>query len=309
MNVAKFTFLDCDGASHVLRYRLSDNPLTDGWIAVVKQNQIRPDNTLNAVFSNSTTNDVPRLSGIIHDLVVAINTEYDQILPVYDVMDREKLNYLHEFFELFGKRLTNEQFDYTLIDNFDRLNNTIHQCEHAMFNSPDRFGVFGLVFDLYPRGIYQPLLEEHKLMMRSELLWGKIYLGYNTLGKDWLQVMRYDDLDVIARDSVAVQVHYAAECWMNFSRDYEAGWWQEQFYKKVKTYPPEIQKKIPLDNLNSLALGRYLLGELIIDDEFLKFDPIPEHWTTNNHQSKALWNRQVFNKFIAIVDFEIIESS
>jgi hypothetical protein len=305
MEHAKFTFLDCDNVQHVITYRLANTPLTDRWIDLVEQNQRRQNNTLNGVFSNRILDDVPELTNTITALVKNINLEYDQLLPVYDVLDREKLNYLHEFFELFGKRLETEGFSETLIQNFDQLNNLIHNCEHAMFNSPDKFGVFGLVFDMYPREIYENLLEEHKLMMRSEMLWGKIYLGYNTLGKDWLQVMRYGDLDIIERDSVAPQTRFAAELWMNFSRDYEAGWWQQEFYKKVKTYPPEIQKKIPLDNLNRLALGRYLIGNVVIDDTFLSFDGNPDHWKINNHPCKSLWNRQVFRKFRQIVDFKL----
>ena len=306
MKLAKFTFLDCDDKQHVISYRLIDTPLTDRWIDLVQQNQARSENNLNGVFSNRILEDVPELTRIIMNLVNQINQEYDVQLPAYESLDRTRLNYLHEFFELFGKRLFSENFSSTLIDNFDRLNNTIHQCEHAMFNSPDKFGVFGLVFDMYPREIYEPLLEEHKLMMRSETLWGKIYLGYNTLGKDWLQVMRFNDLDIINRDSVAVQVHFAAELWMNFSRDYEAGWWQTEFYKRVKSYPPEIQQKIPLDNLNKLALGRYLIGDIVIDDEFLSFDSNPDHWQINNHSCKSLWNRRVFSKFRTVVDFKIV---
>lgn len=306
MTLAKFTFLDCDNKQHEINYRLIDTPLTERWLDIVRQNQHRSNNTLNGVFSNRTTSDIPELTNKINDLVRAINSEYDQILPVYESLDRKKLNYLHEYFELFGKRLSDTIFSTTLIDNFDQLNNTIHQCEHAMFNSPDKFGVFGLVFDMYPREIYEPLLEEHKLMMRSETLWGKIYLGYNTLGKDWLQVMRYNDLDIIKRDSVAPQIHFAAELWMNFSRDYEAGWWQTEFYKRVKSYPQEIQQKIPLDNLNKLALGRYLIGDVVIDDEFLSFDSNSDHWRINNHPCKSLWNRQVFSKFRHVIDFKII---
>lgn len=306
MRYAKFTFLDCDNIQHGITYRLVDTPLTDRWVDLIEQNQRRPNNTLNGVFSNRTLDDVPELTNTINDLIKNINREYDQLLPVYDILDREKLNYLHEFFELFGKRLEIECFSEKLIHNFDQLNNLIHNCEHAMFNSPDKFGVFGLVFDMYPREIYENLLEEHKLMMRSEMLWGKIYLGYNTLGKDWLQVMRYNDLDIIDRDSVAPQTRFAAELWMNFSRDYEAGWWQQEFYKKVKTYPLEIQKKIPLDNLNRLALGRYLIGNVVIDDTFLSFDGNPDHWKINNHPCKPLWNRQVFRKFRKIIDFKLV---
>jgi hypothetical protein len=306
MTQAKFTFLDCDDRQHVISYQLIDTPLTERWIAIVQQNQLRSTNRLNTVLSNRILEDVPELTREILNLVSQINSEYDIQLPAYESLDRTRLNYLHEFFELFGKRLSTQIFSHTLIDNFDRLNNTIHQCEHAMFNSPDKFGVFGLVFDMYPREIYEPLLEEHKLMMRSETLWGKIYLGYNTLGKDWLQVIRFNDLDVINRDSVAVQVHFAAELWMNFSRDYEAGWWQTEFYKRVKSYPPELQQKIPLDNLNKLALGRYLIGDVVIDDSFLSFDSNPDHWQINNHPCKSQWNRSVFSKFRTVVDFKIV---
>lgn len=305
MRYAKFTFLDCDDQQHIITYKLVDSPLTDRWIDLVYQNISNKNHTLNSIFSNKTIQDVPELTMIINKLIVDINLEYDQVVPIYQSLDRKKLNHLHEYYELFGKR-DKDNFNYSLIQNFDQLNNLIHNCEHAMFNNPTNFGVFGVIFDIYPRGIYELLLEEHKLMLRSELLWGKIYLGYNTLGKDWLQVIRYNDLDVIKRDSVAVQKQFATELWMNFSRDYEAGWWQGEFYRKVKSYPLDIQEKIPLNNLNDLALGRYLIGEIIIDQEFLKFDSNREHWKINNHKCKSDWNKLVFRKFRQIIDFKII---
>jgi hypothetical protein len=266
----------------------------------------RPENNLNGVFSNGTLNDVPRLTNEIMNLVKNINREYHTQLPIYDTVDNVKLNYLHEYFELFGKEVLTTKFSPTLCENFNQLNDTIHRCEHALCNHPDKVGLFGLTFDMYPRQIYEQVLEEDKLMLRPDSMWGKLYLGYNTLGKDWLQCIRYNDIDVIRRGAVAPQRRFAAETWINFGSDFESGYWMGEFYRRCRLLPPEVQKLIPLYNLNELTLGRFIIGDIVIDDEFLSFDPNQENWKINNHSCKRRWNHEVFSTFVEVIGFEII---
>ena len=306
MTIAEFTFLDNKDVEHKIQYKLIDSPLTQRWINLVNINQARPNNTLNGVFSNGTINDIQKLTDDINQLINNINQEYHIQLPVYDRLDNKKLNYLHEFFELFVKDSNFNSYSDSLKLNFNNLNETIHRCEHAMFNRGDNMGVFGLTFDMYPRNNFDTIVEEDKLMLRSELLWGKIYLGYNTLGKDWLQCIKFNDIDVIVRNAVSTQKRFATETWINFGADFESGYWLTEFYRKVKLLPAEIQKLIPLNNLNELTLGRFILGDIIITDEFLKFDNNINNWKTNNHKSKRLWNYQVFSTFRTVSNFRLL---
>jgi hypothetical protein len=54
-----------------------------------------------------------------------------------------------------------------------------------------------------------------------------------------------------------------------------------------------ISNDVPLDNLNQLSLGLYLLGEIIITDAFLDFHPTASDWYVPNHICKLSWNRDV----------------
>lgn len=304
MTIAEFTFLDNKDLEHKILYKLIDSPLTQRWIDLININKSRPDNTLSGVFSNRTVNDVQKLTDDINQLVTNINQEYHIQLPIYEQLDNKKLNYLHEFFELFVK--DSNIYSDSLKLNFNDLNETIHCCEHAMFNRGDNLGVFGLTFDMYPRNNFDSIIEEDKLMLRSELLWGKIYLGYNTLGKDWLQCIKFNDIDVILRNSVAPQRRFAAETWINFGADFESGYWLTEFYRRVKLLPVEIQKLIPLDNLNELTLGRFILGDIIITDEFLKIDSNRNNWLINNHECKRKWTYEVFSTFRTVNNFRLL---
>jgi hypothetical protein len=53
-------------------------------------------------------------------------------------------------------------------------------------------------------------------------------------------------------------------------------------------------------------LGRFIIGDIVNDDEFLSFDPNQENWKINNHSCKRRWNHEVFSTFVEVIGFEII---
>jgi len=76
----------------------------------------------------------------------------------------------------------------------------------------------------------------------------------------------------------------------------------ETFYNSL---PDETKAKVPLDKLSEMALGRFILGEVIIDDEFLKFDSNIDNWKVPNSKTKQKWNEEVFSTFRKVVNIEI----
>jgi hypothetical protein len=68
------------------------------------------------------------------------------------------------------------------------------------------------------------------------------------------------------------------------------------------------RKNVSLDNLNKLALGRYVLGHVIITDEFLKFNPNISDWYVPNHKCKLEWNKQMIDADARVVDVEFFDS-
>jgi len=170
----------------------------------------------------------------------------------------------------------------------------------------------GAIIDIRPTtqsgkaGIHFPVTDQDKLMLTSQYKWGGLYLGYNTLGKDYMHAMVDNDVRLIANDEVKPQKRYAAEIWINFGSDM-VGPSAFGFAEWVDTLDNDIKEKIPFNNLQGMMLGRLMLGQLIIDEPFEKIDPNHDHWLINNHLCKKKWNEEVFAAFREVVDYRVEE--
>jgi hypothetical protein len=307
--ILKIELEDKLGNAHVLNYHIYDTPLSKKWADITERNLANPDHSIHGVFNNLTNKDIPEIFSKLTSIITDINKEYDKKLPIAESYDNKMLNYLHEEFEVFGGRLDEapkkliysalgkRTWSETLKNNFFALNESIHACEDALMDTDNTWGPAGILYDLHPLGIHEPVTEEDKLYLRPDFYWGKLYLGYNTLGKDWLNVYKDNDIEVIDREMVKPQRRYAAETWLNFCKDQDFIQKVTNFVKWCKSLPEHTQSKIPLNNINELTLGRFLIGELIIDDQFLKHDSVLRHWQTPGHPCKLKWNKTVLSTF------------
>jgi hypothetical protein len=302
---------------HILRYKLFDTFLTDKWIKLTEKNLANPRSKIHSVFNNRTKEDVSEIFQCLKQTVEAINKLYHIKLPLYDTFDTDKLNYLHEEFEKFeqylDRPLTGKSLMYQavgpaqhLVDLFFALNEYIHMCEDALNDNGNLGNSAGILYDLHPLGLHEPIEEEDKLFLESDFKWGNLYLGYNTLGKDWMNVLKDSDVEVVKRNQVKPQQRFAAEAWINFSPEIHKTEQIQSYYNTIKYWPKDIREKIPFDNLNELTLGRFLLGSLIIDQQFLDFDPNYDHWLISNHECKLKWNRDILSTFRSIEKIELV---
>lgn len=296
---------------HHLKYRLYETDLVDRWATLTDKNLKNPNYRINTVINNRTIADVPEITNLLKDLVLKINAEYDKRLESFDEIDNPKLNYLHEEFEIFGQRMDElflaGRLTDTLTNNFFALNEHIHMCEDALITNTESWGAFGILYDIHPTGLHLPIKQEDKLYLETGMEWGKLYLGYNTLGKDWFAVAKDNDTDVVARNMVKPQKRFAAEAWLNFNSDSSSVQMASVFQEWVRQLSPDLQKKVPYHNLNELTLGRFLIGELIIDQNFLKYDRDPLHWKSFRHECKKEWNHAVLTTFRTIESIKIYE--
>ena len=118
----------------------------------------------------------------------------------------------------------------------------------------------------------------------------------------------YDnDIRWILNDQVKIQTHYSTEVWLNFS---ETTWMyrdmERTFYHWYESLSQEVQEKIPIHDRNKLALGRYHLGRIIIDETFLNFHDDIDDWRTNT-ELQCRWNNEVFSKVEEFIGIEIVE--
>lgn len=313
MTTMKVTFETDVGTILPLYFYIYNTDLANRWKSLIEENKELAKN-LNAKFTNRTYKDIPSVLKELNECVNIINLTYDKTLPLFDnfeELNTDILNYLHEEYEIYGDRipeLTNPVtfWNKTLHNSFLRLNELIHLTEDVIKSKTAKFSNMAVLFDYYPQEIFSPILERDKLYLKGDLQWGKVYLGYNTLGKDWLKVQIDNDVDVVARDQVRPQRRFAAETWINFGPDSTPYWSYLDFENWYLQLPENLQKKVPIDDLNELTFGRFLIGEIIIEKTMLNFEPNEDVWKIPSGETKKRWNQEVFTTFRKIKNVEFV---
>jgi len=306
-------FQDKDNLEHKIPITIFDTSLGKRWAGLVIKNQkFFTDKKLHYTLSNYTLTDLERIYELLNTVSEKINKVYNRQLPIFSdttTLDKKTLNYLHEEFEFYGtqvdalSRLPN--FSTELHDNFLLLNELIHIVEDLVkINDGTHRSIptMSALFDYYPQTEFCEIDEIDKLHLNTDFRWGGIYLGYNTLGKDWIKISLDNDFDVINREMVKPQSRFSAETWMNFGSDDWSNHNTRQFEKWYLCLPKELQAKVPVDNLNKLSLGRFAIGHVAVNgDYFLKYHDNINDWMTPDHPIKKKWNEEVFSTFRKII--------
>lgn len=308
-------FFDENQNHYFLKYKIFDTSLGRRWLDVIKENQKHKEKYVHCSFYNVTRAQIPSIHVELMQLVNLINEEYEIQLPRYDKQElgHEELNILHSMFEHWGDSIPEREakgihFD-SLVRKFLRLNELIHQYESALNTVADEFPSMALMFDYYPQTIFRDVEPIDKLNLRYDYNWGDLYLGYNTLGKDWLTTAADNDIDLLERKAVRPQARFAAESWLCFGKkDLEPLDKLIHFQNWYRGLTKEHQEMVPIDNLSEMVLGKFLIGHIIITKELLYFDPVKTNWLLPNSETKRRWNEEVCSKFIGIEKIEVIEN-
>lgn len=328
----KFYFELIDGSELRLTYELIPNSLRDRWIEHAKKRQAEVDSYLNLKIANKTSKDIFYLMNKLNAIVEEINYFYDKKLPSFNSIneiDRNILNYLHEEFEEYGDRhqkIINDgryyenlpleadagvwpgiRFNKNFHEAWLSLNEWIHITESAMDIGDNTFPGFSCLVHVYPPVPGESIKEEDKLFLETNFKWGDLYLGYNTLGKDYAHTALDGDDRVISNDQIKTQSLFSTEMWLNFSAEAEINKnFEMKFYHWYTNLDLNVKKMIPIDDLNKLALGRYFMGRVIIDDSFLNICNDVTAWSYDWNIRKR-WNTEVFSQIEHVIKMEIIE--
>jgi hypothetical protein len=299
-------FKDNKGLTHDIPVMVYKTDLAKRWAVGVMYNQRLDDKYIHSAFINRTYKDIAQIQQQLNDVAENINAEYDLALPVFEnvnMLDETTLNEMHRQFEVYGTRINEDLIpSNSLHDNFLLLNELIHAYEDILHGDHSRTPSMSVLVDYYPQTEFYPILERDKLHLTTQFMWGGVYLGYNTLGKDWLKVAYDNDLDVIKRGMVKPQTRFSAETWINFGADDWTNYNVASFERWYLTLPTELQALVPIDNLHDLSLGRYRIGQVLINkDYFLKYHPNKQDWLSYNHPIKKQWNEEVFSTFTEII--------
>lgn len=248
-----------------LYYHLFDNPVQHIWQGLhINNNKVVSSDVMTLDFENLTS-ELKRCCKL------------ENVSDIPDTFDQPYLNKLHNFFVLSNKNKT-----------WIRINDLIHSLESKIDNP---FGNYDSTIKFYqPIDQHITIPEEYKIFLNTDIKWGRMSLGYGTLGKDWFDIVNNND----TLDDLAIQTTISSET--NLAFCVEPGIPGKQ---EVKLYRWAQEKEnIPLDNLNQLALGRYPLGQLIITDTFLNFHNNPSDWYVPNHKCKLHWNKNIFTNVV-----------
>ncbi len=176
---------------------------------------------------------------------------------------------------------------------WDRINDLIHAIESKL-NNPFHEYDSSLTLNLVEEQ-FAPIKEEYKIFLDTDIKWGRLNLGYGTLGKDWINIAKDND----TLDDLSIQSTINSETLMSFC--VEPG---IPLVDNIKFYNWALNTSnlVPKDNLNALGLGKYPLGQIIITDILLDFHNKASDWYVPNHQCKLLWNKNFFNKTVNILE-------
>jgi hypothetical protein len=312
MNKLILTIKNIDDTITTLSYELYDNPIVSRWMKMTKFS-IDENYKIKSRFTNKDMDNIAYLISEINNIIKIINENYDKELPIFksvESLDISILNYLHEEFEVYGDRrdelIQKSNWCKTLHESFLKLNECIHIIESALHNEKNDFPNYTSLYDFLPAGLHEPITEIDKLFLETKFKWGGLYCGYNTLGKDWCAISMDNDLDVLKRNQVRPQRRFAAETWLNFGSDMHATDIKHVFHKWYTTLNDDDKSLVPLYNLNEMTFGRLVLGQLIIDENFLKFHPIISDWEAPNHKCKIKWNKEIFSKANELIKIQLL---
>jgi hypothetical protein len=308
------------GETLEVNFLLLNNSLVDRWIALVEKSN-EENKTLVVNYQRILNQDqLEQEFQIFVNGIQTINTRYDRQLRIplslSEVLNDQKvLNDLHAEYEIYGSRLEvldrenyynnpkdssmyNEPFpglykDDILNINMLRLNDRIHNFEAISRTMKRGQQPCAALVDWLPSGLHAKLEPLDYLLFTTETLWGYVYLGYNTLGKNWIAACVDNDIEVVQRNAVKPQKRFAAEFYIEFKLRSHPYSMANRFFNWVNN--TGLTSNI-LDNLsiNELAFGSVPLARLYsykLDNNIVKVDHELFHQDFQKDWNQNIWSR------------------
>lgn len=314
-----------NGDELILDYRLFDNSLVHRWKNLVDQSNLEQKKlsvTYSKQLNQQEINDL--FLKFIEDIKV-INLHYDKLLPTPDsvdqlMSDQNLLNELHSEYEFYGDRCRlleaedyykdptrNEHYaepwpgltkNKVLHEKMLRLNDQIHQWE--LLARTQRQYVdktcYALI-DWLPAGLHENLLPQDYILFNAETFWGYLYLGYNTLGKNWISIATDNDLDVVKRNAVRPQKRFAAEFILEFKQKGQLYATQNMFYNWILNN--NLLTTAEDLSMTNIAFGSAPLGKLAFY-RINKFTSVSND-NLQSYEWQSNFNTNIWSKFNTVI--------
>ena len=142
--------------------------------------------------------------------------------PGIEAVDNAVLNQLHFEFEAYGERFKSATSDERaglmgLFGDFCQLNDRIHACEGALANRERSLETawWSLHASFIP-DLYEMLTADMYREFSLDWDFGTLFMGYHTLGKDYMAAFWNNDLDLVRRNEIRPQRISSAEIFAYF---------------------------------------------------------------------------------------------
>lgn len=312
-NIKKSAFLEIKIKNKInqkltLFFNLLNSKLTDRWIELVDQNNNKKNEIVFSYKRIFNENEIINMLSDFKKSISYINENYDRkLIENFDINDLKNnyhiLNDLHEEFELYGERIVELKekkiFSENLEDNFLLLNNLIHNFESIIRSNNESCSC---LIDFKPYNLFCDLKDEDYFLFTPEITWGTLYLGYNTLGKNWFNALLDNDIDILKRKKIVSQEKFAAECYLNFMNNKIPS-----YYNNYNFYNWWIKNSIsdfynPNMTIKDFAFGYIPLGFLS------SYEIENKRFFLSDNFDKEKWNMEVWSNFEEICEFKITKT-
>jgi hypothetical protein len=271
-------------------YKLFNNDLTDRWMSLVNHcndNKFKLNSTHTKIYSKK---EIENLFEEFVDVIGLINTVIDNKLPdiksiKYLTENKELLNYLHERYEIYGETKEPIIINKPML----RFNDLIHSFESIIKNEPCCFSVINTAD--YQETNTALLKPEDYFLFTPDIEWGYMYLGYDTLGKNWNTVADHNDIEVVQRNQVKPQKTFSSEFYINFNerksyvkKNNFYNWWVENEFNKTKKETFTIE---------DFCFGFIPLGKFVY---YTLNDATYDTNSINTFEARLEWNKNIWSK-------------
>lgn len=309
-----------------LYFRLYDTPLAHKWLKhftkLKEGNHLFREKSFRV--SSSITNETDEV-GRFNRVVDRINAFYDRKIDRVIDLTNEVLNELHECYEVYGERLQekldqkwwnnawkiltdtpaadvwpgvtfNEDMHYAFLE----LNELIHTYE--LRESTD-FGTFKrkdnaqgiMIISHDPRTDYE-LTDEDYTSITPFLKFGHLCLGYNTLGKNLMQMVLDEDIEGIKRGPVP-QMTWSDELYVHLFDDAD-------FPGMVSNYKKKWDK-LQVTEKTGASFGNWIENK----DGYLVIGEMYPHQRMEIYGDETENYKIDFNRFNSIYDISIVNET
>ena len=194
-------------------FKLYNNDLTYRWINLVNQCNNENNKINSNYFKIFSQKEIEILFEDLCDTIELINTVHERKIPSVEslkwlISNPKILNDLHEEYEIYG-----DNTNHIINDEMQKLNDLIHIFENIIAKRKTFFCCVN-----YVTKKFENLKYEDYFLFSESLEWGYVYLGYNTLGKNWREVLFSDDVDAVERKQIRPQTTFSSEYYLHFNQ-------------------------------------------------------------------------------------------